>query len=92
MLRTGQDYRESIRDGRQVWVTFKSRAAITQAALCYTKDRGKWIERKWESMDAVVDTKAGRATATLPEGTSVYFMNLQDDRSCVVSSEHEEVN
>jgi hypothetical protein len=27
----------------------------------------------------------------LPEGVTVYYLNLFDDRDCVVSSEHEEL-
>jgi hypothetical protein len=31
-----------------------------------------------------------RATAALPAGTRVYYLNLFDERGCVVSTEHEE--
>ena len=31
-----------------------------------------------------------RVSASLPEGTRVYYLNLFDDRGCVVSTEHEE--
>ena len=35
-------------------------------------------------------TALARVTATLPEGTRVYYLNLVDERNCVVSTEHEE--
>ena len=46
--------------------------------------------RKWEARPAQVEA-SGRVTATVPEGTTVYYLNLFDDRDCVVSTEHEEL-
>jgi dienelactone hydrolase len=77
------------RDGAQVWATFESRAAVAKAELNYTKDTGKWQDRKWEAVPAQL--AEGRATASLPEGTTVYYLNLFDERECAVSTEHEEL-
>ncbi len=79
------------RDGTTVWATYTSEVPIQRAELTYTKATGKWQDRPWESTPATVDKAAGRVTASLPEGTTVYYLNLFDDRDCVVSTEHEEL-
>ncbi|MCX5759274.1 MAG: acetylxylan esterase [Candidatus Hydrogenedentes bacterium] len=77
------------RDGNNVWATYKSEAPIVKAELTYTKAAGVWKERPWESIPATVDAGAHKVAATLPEGTTVYYLNLFDNRDAVVSSEHE---
>jgi dienelactone hydrolase len=77
------------RSGKDVWATFATRRKIVRAELTYTRDTGTWPERQWLSAPATVD--GSRVTATLPEGTRVYYLNLFDDRDCVVSTEHEEL-
>ena len=79
------------RESNLVWATFESAGKITKAELNITRDMGKWPDRKWEALPAQVDA-TGRVTATVPEGTTVYYLNLFDDRDCVVSTEHEEVS
>jgi hypothetical protein len=37
------------------------------------------------------DLGEGKATATLPEGASVWFINIIDERGLTVSSEYEEL-
>jgi dienelactone hydrolase len=78
------------RTGQQVWVTWKSPAPIDHVELIYTRDAGNWPERKWESIPASLEG-ANRATATLPSGSRVYFVNLIDARNLVVSSKLVEV-
>jgi len=78
------------RDGRNVWATFTSAHPITKAELEFTKDTGPWPNRLWEAVPAEIET-SGKIHAILPEGTKVYYLNLTDDRECLVSSEHEEV-
>ncbi len=78
------------RDANLVWATFESAGKITKAELNVTRDVGKWPDRKWEALPAQMDA-TGRVTATVPEGTTVYYLNLFDDRDCVVSTEHEEL-
>lgn len=77
------------RDGSQVWATFESRLPLSKAELNYTKDSGKWPDRQWESVPAGV--QGGKVSASLPEGTTTYYLNLFEDRGCVVSTEHEEL-
>ena len=35
--------------------------------------------------------EAGKASATLPDGITVYYINLFDNRDCVTSTEHVEI-
>lgn len=79
------------RDGAQVWATSIGKRPVTKAEVNWTKDVGKWPARKWESAPAAFDTATGRVTATLPAGVTVWYLNLFDDRNCVVSTEHEEL-
>lgn len=79
------------RHGRDVWVTFDSPTPMVKAELNYTTDTGKWQDRNWQTIPATLDAAAGKATATLPEGVTVYYMNLIDMRNLIVSSEHEEM-
>jgi hypothetical protein len=62
---------------------------FSEECLNYTKDTGRWQDRKWEAIPAHRDE--GRITVTLPAGTRVYYLNLRDKRDCVVSTEHEEL-
>lgn len=78
------------RDGRNVWATFASEEPVTKAELQFTKDTGPWQKRLWEAAPAEIGAD-GKVHATLPEGTKVYYLNLTDDRDCIVSTEHEEM-
>lgn len=78
------------REARNVWATYQSGVKITKAELNFTKDTGSWQKRLWEAVPA--EMTDGRVTAVLPEGTKVYYLNLTDERDCVASSEHEEVD
>ncbi len=75
------------RDGRRVWATYTAPAPVTHAELNVTHDLGRWQDRFWKALPA--DCADGRITAELPEGTRVYYLNLFDNRGCVVSTEHE---
>lgn len=77
------------REGTSVWATFEAQAPVTKAELLYTQDRGTWPERNWVAVPAQL--AKGKVTATLPEGVTVYYLNLYDDRNCAVSTEHEEL-
>ncbi len=77
------------RHGREVWVTFTSEVPVVTAELNYTTDKGKWQERNWQTIPATLEP--GKASATLPERVTVYYLNLIDEPNLVVSSEHEEL-
>jgi len=78
------------REGNQVWATFEAVVPVVKAELNTTKDTGAWQERKWEAVPAQL-VGTGKVTATLPEGTTVYYLNLIDRRDLVVSTEHVEL-
>lgn len=78
------------RAGRAVSATFTSARPITKAELHFTKATGPWQQRLWEAVPATFAD--GKVTAELPEGTKVYYLNLTDDRECVASTEHEEID
>ena len=77
-------------DGRKVWATFQGAHPVVKAELNITRGTGRWQERKWEALPAVVEAN-GQVTATLPEGVTVYYLNVFDDRDCAISTEHEEL-
>jgi dienelactone hydrolase len=77
------------RDGDKVWAAYTAAAPIARAELLYTKATGKWQDRLWESAPADVDPVAGRVSAALPKGTTVYYLNVIDAADRVVSAEHE---
>ena len=78
------------REGNQVWATFEAVVPAVKAELNTTKDTGAWQERHWEATPAQVEGTA-KVTATLPEGTTAYYLNLIDRRDLVVSTEHVEL-
>lgn len=79
------------RDKNEVWVTYASKGNVKKAELNFTRDTGKWQDRKWESVAATINAAKMKVTATLPHGVTVYYINLFDDRDCAISSVHEEI-
>jgi hypothetical protein len=77
------------REGTVAWASYVSPVPLTKAELNFTRDSGRWQERRWEALPATL--AEGRMSAQLPEGTRVYYFNLFDERDCVVSTEHETV-
>ena len=59
---------------------------MVKAELIYTKDGGRWTERKWETAGATFG--GDTAKATLPAGTVAYYVNIEDQRGRVVSTRH----
>lgn len=77
-------------EGRQAWATFTSQRPVVKAELNITRATGNWQDRLWEALPATLDP-AGKVAATLPDGVTVYYLNLFDERNCAVSSEHVEL-
>jgi sialate O-acetylesterase len=93
ILRGGEPLPKLLGQGRDrdsVWATYSATVRIEKAELLYTRDRGDWRERHWETAAADLDPNGKKVTARLPQGTTVYFLNLTDSRGCIVSTEHEE--
>jgi dienelactone hydrolase len=80
------------RRGDQAWASYESATPIVRAELNYTRDEGRWQQRKWEAAPAELAPAARRATARLPQGVKVFYLNLIDSRGLIVSSEHELVS
>ena len=79
------------RDGRKVSVRVtQEKFAPFAAELNYTRGRGVWKERLWETAPARVDAATGQVTAELPDGTTVYYFNVTLSGDLVVSSGHAE--
>lgn len=79
------------RTNATVELTYDSPTPITQANLCYTTDRGPWQKRLWQSHPATLSPNDHRASATLPPGTTVYYLTLTDSRHLLISTDHEEL-
>lgn len=58
---------------------------VDHAELCFTRSRGGWCDRYWETMPA--RWEAGSVSAVLPPGTVAYYFNVYDVRQLAVSSE-----
>lgn len=75
-------------DERNASARYRSEVKIAKAELCFTKDLGKWQDRKWESLPAKIQDD--RVSAEIPADAAVWYFNLFDERDCVVSTEHVE--
>ncbi len=82
---------EGLGEGSHKMVRFKSEVPIVKAELCFTRDTGRWQDRKWESIPAELNTVAATAHADSPEGVTVWYFNLFDQRDCVISEPFHEI-
>lgn len=78
------------RDGAVAWARYESPRPLVKAELNFTRDKGRWQDRKWESVAAEV--AGDRVAATVPADATVYYFNLIDARGLIVSTEHEEAS
>ena len=76
------------RDGALVSADFTTPLPVDHAELCFTRARGRWLERYWETAPAKID--GTRASAYLPDGAVAWFLNIYDCRQLAVSSDLEE--
>jgi dienelactone hydrolase len=77
-------------DGDRAWTKFETDVPIEKVELNYTKDSGKWQSRKWETAAAKIED-GKKASATIPEGTTVYYFNVIDSSGAFASTEHLEL-
>ena len=75
-------------DDKKAWATCSSQTKITKAEFNFTKDSGKWQERKWETLPAELSEDHLKCSLVIPDGISVYYFNVIDERGLYVSSEH----
>jgi hypothetical protein len=73
-------------EGKTLWATFNSSVPIASAELLFTKDQGEWFNREWYSEPA--NLSQNKVNADLPEGATVCYLNLIDEKELVVSTEH----
>ncbi len=74
-------------DGTNAWATYSSAVPLTRVDLNFTRDSGRWQDRKWETVPGQI--MPNRVTAGVPADARVVYFNLFDERDCVVSTEHE---
>ena len=74
----------------EAWAMFKAEVPITKAELSFTRDSGRWQDRKWDQLPAEIDSGNNRVTAKIPADAKVFYLNLFDDRQCAVSTQHVE--
>ncbi len=67
--------------------SFDAKIPIVRAALCFTRDRGAWQQRHWESV-AIEFTSTGAIAAPVPADATVFYLNLIDSEGRTWSSEH----
>ncbi|MCC6536908.1 MAG: acetylxylan esterase [Bryobacterales bacterium] len=60
--------------------------AVAKAEFNYTRDSGRWQDRKWDTAPAGLAGR--RAVAEVPGGVTAYYLNLIDAAGRVVSSEY----
>lgn len=75
---------ELVQQGNTWSATFTSPFRLEQAELCYTTDTGLSKERKWHAVPAKL--KWDKASADLPQGTTVFFFNVTDAEGRMASS------
>lgn len=74
----------------RITAAFKSEIPIVQAELCFTRSTGRWQDREWEALPAQLEVAGSQVSASVPADAAVFYLNLFDDRQCVVSTEHTE--
>lgn len=72
-------------EGDRAWVAFNSETKVVEGKVYYTKDQGIWNERNWE--EAPAKLRESEVSSTLPEGVTVFYFAVTDERGLMVSSE-----
>lgn len=65
--------------------TVESKLPLKHAQLHFTTDDGPLIDRKWQSVDATLNS--GRVTGQVPENATIWLLSVTDSRGAMVSSE-----
>jgi len=70
------------------WVEFESPVPIHKVEFIYSRYRGSWQNRKWETLPAKLSPDGtGRAFVERPKGVKASFFNITDERGLTISSE-----
>ncbi len=73
------------REGQVAYADFKSETPLLRAELNFTRDGGRWQDRRWETLPARLD--GGRVQAKLPEDAKIAYFNVIDERELIASSD-----
>jgi len=76
----------------KVWASFEGVGEAKEVRCGFTTDSGRWMGRKWTTIEAAWDASKDEATCTLPAGATAFYFVLTDDRGLMASSEPTEVN
>lgn len=91
ILRKGPGLARIRKQGRATntaWLAFDAPRPIVKAELAFTRDSGKWQDRKWETVPATLRDK--RASAAVPSDAKAFYLNLFDAEGRVVSGEYQD--
>jgi hypothetical protein len=75
--------------GQELYAEYGREWKPAKAELCFTRDRGRWQDRKWETVLARIEE--GRVVGVVPSGATVAYLNLSDGAGLIVSTEHREL-
>lgn len=90
-LKSGKSIPKIVEQGcssGEVWAKFEADVTVTKAELCFSRQSVKWPDREWEVAPAELDASNSRVSAKVPDDATVFYLNLFDERDCVVSTEH----
>jgi hypothetical protein len=76
-------------DGRLLWAEFDSARPLVSAEINFTRALGQWQDRRFNRLPAHLDPNTGQVQAAIPPQTTACFLNVFDDRGCVVSTPHQ---
>ena len=77
------------RRGRTVQAEIRGGMNLCVASLLYSRDDGRWQDRRWEEASAEIE--GASVHASLPPGARVYYLACQDERGGYATSPHEEL-
>ncbi len=77
---------EGLGEGSRKMVRFRSEVPMVKAELCFTRDTGKWQDRKWESIPAELNAVCSdRARRFARRRHGLVFQSV-DERDCVITN------
>lgn len=75
------------KDGKAVVEYDTAGRNVEKIELLYSKDtEGRWDGRKWESQQIPLPRKEGKVTFKVPEGTSMFFVNIITEGGDIIAS------
>jgi len=74
-----------------LWLEYQSSSPVTKAEIIFTRACGQWQDRKYNTTPAVINPSTCRVDAIIPAKTTICYLNLTDERGCIVSTPHFEL-